>query len=135
MRFLIPISILLLLLLSETGCTRKVYIPVESSSVSRDTIHISSLRYDSIILRDSITVQQNADTILKSVVRYRERYRNIYDTITRIRHDSIYIEKPISVDIPSGSKYSGIRITLFLIIILFTTLSLILLMRNILKKK
>ncbi len=128
MRFLITLSILLLILLSEIGCSRKVYIPVESSSIIRDSLRFSTIRCDSIILRDSVIIQQKGDTILQTKIRYRERYRSLYDTITQIHYDSIYIEKPLPVTNPTSSGYTKIRNILLLIILIFTLVFFLLLL-------
>ena len=128
MRILIPISILLFILLSETGCTRKIYIPVERESVSVDTMQRTFIRYDSVVSRDSVILRQNGDTILKTVVRYRERYRSRHDTLIQIRHDSIYLEKPLPINntsASSGTIYAKLRSIALLTLYSFLTILLI----------
>lgn len=69
------------------GCTRRVYIPVES--VVRDSVYSNTLRIDSVMMHDSIFLDSRGDTIIKEVYRTRYRTRVLTDTIYKSRIDSV----------------------------------------------
>ena len=56
--------VILLALALSGGCTRKVYVPVENTTVRTDTVYQSQLRVDSVFCRDSVAVIQKGDTVL-----------------------------------------------------------------------
>lgn len=72
-----------------TSCNRRIYIPVESIREVHDTVRIDTasrradivIRRDSIIVRDSVAVVINGDTVVREVWRWRERIREVHDTV------------------------------------------------------
>lgn len=86
-----PISIaaITILLIVASGCTRKVYVPVETIRRSHDTLHIVRSHCDTIMLRDSIHIHTRGDTVFKDVTRDRIRISLQHDTVTRIVSDTV----------------------------------------------
>ena len=80
---------LLTTLLLLPSCSRRIYVPVESVREVHDTVRIDTasrradiiIRRDSVIVRDSIAVAINGDTVIREVWRWRERVREVHDTV------------------------------------------------------
>lgn len=81
------------LLLGSAGCTRTVYIPAERVTERHDTLRLTSLRIDSVVCRDSVSVFIAGDTVRETRWRERERWRTVTDTVrqTRIERDTVPI--------------------------------------------
>lgn len=80
------------------GCTRQVYVPVESVSVRTDTVYSAKVRVDSVIFRDSVAVIQKGDTVFMTKYRDRYRVREHTDTVYQSATDSVRIEVPVPVE-------------------------------------
>lgn len=80
------------------GCSRQIYVPVESVSVRTDTVYSAKVRVDSVIFRDSVAVIQRGDTVF--LTKYRDRYRvkEHTDTVYQSLFDSAKVEIPVSVE-------------------------------------
>lgn len=92
------IALLICLLVLATGCSRKVYVPVESVVSRTDTIYSAKVRVDSVIMRDSVVVFQKGDTV--TITKYRDRYRvkELTDTVYQSAIDSVKISVPYPVE-------------------------------------
>lgn len=92
------IVLFICLLVLATGCTRKVYVPVESTVSRTDTIYSAKVRVDSVIMRDSVAVFQKGDTVL--ITKYRDRYRvkELTDTVYQSAIDSAKVSVPYPVE-------------------------------------
>lgn len=92
------IALLICLLVLATGCSRKVYVPVESVVSRTDTIYSAKVRVDSVTMRDSVAVFQKGDTVL--ITKYRDRYRvkELTDTVYQSAIDSVKISVPYPVE-------------------------------------
>lgn len=92
------IALFICLLVLATGCSRKVYVPVESTFSRTDTIYSAKVRVDSVIMRDSVAVFQKGDTVL--ITKYRDRYRvkELTDTVYQSAIDSVKISVPYPVE-------------------------------------
>ncbi len=90
----------LTVLLLMGGCTKKVYVPVETVTSRTDTVYSAKLRVDSVIFRDSIAVMQKGDTVL--ITKYRDRYkvRQRTDTVYQAVVDSVKVKVPYPVERP-----------------------------------
>lgn len=82
-----------LLLLLAPGCTKKVYVPVETVRSSAETTGMATVRSDTVIRLDSVYLDARGDTIIKEVWRYRDKIR--------VRHDTLVVERVDSVRVPS----------------------------------
>lgn len=80
------------------GCTRQIYVPVESVSVRTDTVYSAKVRVDSVIFRDSVTVIQRDDTVFLTKYRDRYRVREHTDTVYQSATDSVKVEVPMPVE-------------------------------------
>lgn len=92
------IALFICLLVLATGCSRKVYVPVESAVSRTDTIYSAKVRVDSVIMRDSVAVFQKGDTV--TITKYRDRYRvkELTDTVYQSAIDSVKISVPYPVE-------------------------------------
>lgn len=92
------IALFICLLVLATGCTREVYVPVESTVSRTDTIYSAKVRVDSVIMRDSVAVFQKGDTVL--ITKYRDRYRvkELTDTVYQSAIDSVKVSVPYPVE-------------------------------------
>jgi hypothetical protein len=97
-RIVMAVLLLLFLLICCTGCTHRVYVPVET--VKYDSIYLSKIQKDSIYLKEYVNVYQKADTVYKEtiVTKYKEKlttdtlYINKVDTIRTV----VEVEKPLT---------------------------------------
>lgn len=92
------IALFICLLVLATGCSRKVYVPVESVVSRTDTIYSAKVRVDSVIMRDSVAVFQKGDTV--TITKYRDRYRvkELTDTVYQSAIDSVKVSVPYPVE-------------------------------------
>ena len=76
------------------SCTRKVYVPTETVRTEYKDRVVENLRVDTAIMRDSVAVYVNGDTV--RITKFRDRWR------TRIieRHDTCTVTKTDSVQVP-----------------------------------
>lgn len=76
------------------SCTRKVYVPTETVRTEYKDRVVEAVRVDTTIMRDSVAVYVNRDTV--RITKYRDRWR------TRIieRHDTCTVTKTDSVQVP-----------------------------------
>ena len=81
-------TILLVFIIILSGCTKQVYIPVESVRTEYRDLHTR----DSIYLRDSVFMLQKGDTVLI------EKYRYLYKD--KLIRDSVYINDTICIPYP-----------------------------------
>ena len=84
--------LMLALVLITVGCTRMVYIPVESVK----TEYINKMSIDSIYLYDSVYLKEKGDTIFMEKYKYSYRDRLRVDTV--IQKDSIRVSYPVIVE-------------------------------------
>lgn len=98
MKNILTIFLLALLLCS---CTKRVYMPVEKEKVvyRTDTLRQLQIRYDSIYVRDSISLTQRGDTVY--LTKYHDQAKYIYktDTLYQSSVDSIYVKEPVPYEV------------------------------------
>ena len=109
---------LLTILALLPSCSRRIYVPVDSVREVHDTVRIDTasrradiiIRRDSVIVRDSVAVVINGDTVVREVWRWRERVREVHDTVrvataasrdtshsdTAKTAQAVEVEKPLS---------------------------------------
>ena len=92
------IFFLLVLILALSGCTRTVYMPAESTATRTDTVRVLTQRVDSVVMRDSVAVYINGDTV--RITQYRDRYRDRLrvDTLYRSVTDTLRVSVPYPVE-------------------------------------
>ena len=99
---LILFAFVLLLL----GCkAQTMYVPVERKT----TEYRDQYRLDSVYYRDTVRITQRGDTVLKDVVRWRERF--VRDTVHYTKTDSVpvIVEKRVEVKVNELTKWQNIR--------------------------
>ncbi len=80
------------------GCSRAVYVPVESVSYRTDTLRVINSRVDSVVMRDSVAVYVKGDTVRITQYRDRLRWRDRVDTVYKARVDTARVEVPVAVE-------------------------------------
>lgn len=81
------------------GCSRKLYVPVESVRVSADTVRLTEVRVDSVWQHDSVAVFVKGDTVRITKYRDRFRYRDRTDTVYTARHDTVMQTHQVPVEV------------------------------------
>ena len=103
--FVIFIAVLLILFITSlfTGCTTTKYVTVPE--VHTDTVRITKVQKDSVLLRDSIYVNQytSGDTVFMTTEKWHTQYRDRWRTDTAYisRRDSIPVPYPIEKQVPA----------------------------------
>ncbi len=84
-------------LLSIAGCTRTVYVPLESRTASTSDREHIAVRVDTVVDRDTVTLTLTAagDTARKEVTRWRTRIKEKTCTLTVWQTDTIFREIPV----------------------------------------
>lgn len=89
--------IMLCLFLFSTGCTRTIYVPVQSHTASSsDREHITA-RVDTVLDRDTVTLTLTVkgDTVRQDVTRWRTRIKTETCTLSVWQTDTIFREIPV----------------------------------------
>ena len=120
-------SFLILALLSAlvlTGCATHRPLQV-AEHVTRDTVYINKLLYDSIYIDKRQKVYRQSDTIYLDRTKYEYRYRLLRDTIYKTQIDSIPVIREVEVvrevrHVPAIYRFSlAIVVILVLSLIIF----------------
>ncbi len=91
-KILIPVLLLLL-----AGCSPKtVYVPTET--LRTDTVYSATVRVDSVIFHDSVSLMQRGDTVYLTKFRDRTRVRQRVDTVYQSMIDSVKVSVPYPVE-------------------------------------
>lgn len=106
-----------------TGCatTRQVQV-VEQ--VSRDTLYLSNVQYDSIYVFQDHLTDRSRDTIYVKDIQYEYKYKLIRDTVYRTQIDTIPVIREVEVVkteryVPGIYKWSlGILIVIVIVIVI-----------------
>lgn len=108
---------LLLTLLVSASCTKKIYVPVETRSVSTDTVERFVTLRERLATVDSVTTESRGDTVFRTIVR--ERWRNISqaDSSRRLRTDTVRLTRTVMVEKPVAKRRSGSLVVTGLIIV------------------
>ncbi len=78
-----------------TGCSRRIYVPVENTVTRTDTVKITERAAEASVVHDSIILDMRGDTVYKEVWRVRDRQRTLAGDRSRITHDTVVIQKPV----------------------------------------
>ena len=120
-------SFLILALLSAlvlAGCATRRPLQV-AEHVTRDTVYINKLQYDSIYIDNRQKVYRQSDTIYLYRTKYEYRYRLLRDTIYKTQIDSIPVIREVEVvrevrHVPAIYRFSlAIVVILVLSLIIF----------------
>lgn len=79
------------------SCTRKVYVPQETVRTEYKDRVVEAVRVDTAVMRDSVAVYVNGDTV--KIEKYRDRWRTRiierHDTIVSVKRDSVAVPYPV----------------------------------------
>ena len=109
------------LMATSCGTVRQVQI-VEK--VSRDTLYLSNVQYDSIYVFQDHLTDRSRDTVYVKEVQYEYKYKLLRDTVYKVQIDTIPVIREVEVVkteryVPSIYKWSlGICIALIILIVL-----------------
>ena len=107
-------------LLLFCGCSRTVYMPVET--VRTDSVRVTLVRRDSVRVTDSVYIAQRADTV------FREHWNTVYREVSR--GDTVYIGRTDTVSVPypveAGlTAWQKVRVSLNVLLIVVACLGII----------
>lgn len=93
----IYLLVMVLTLLSLTGCKTVKFVPVPEYHTFYKTRVDTVQRWDSVYFRDSVFIAAKGDTVYLTKTHWRERFRNIYHakTDTIMQRDSIPVPYPV----------------------------------------
>ena len=86
--------------MAGSGCTRKVYVPVERVEVRSDSLRSVRVASDSVVVRDSVYIVVRGDSVLERRVSERTRVAVLHDTVVRRQVDTVRVEVPVPVGEP-----------------------------------
>ncbi|WP_289744712.1 hypothetical protein, partial [uncultured Duncaniella sp.] len=89
MIFLFSITIVLLC----SGCTRKVYVPLETVRTEKDVV--TRWFTDTVIQNDTRFIFVKGDTVIDWRDRWRERIKEVHDTLYIERTDTVRVPVPV----------------------------------------
>lgn len=102
---------LLLLCAVFSGCkTRMVYVPTERTKVEyrdRNTL-------DSVFYRDTVNIFSRGDTVYNTMIKWRERYKFVRDTVNITDSIPVIVEKEVPVNYLT--KWQKIRLQILNVI-------------------
>lgn len=78
-----------------TGCSRRIYVPVENTVTRTDTVKITEQTAEASVVHDSIILDMRGDTVYKEVWHVRDRQHTVSGDRRRITHDTVVIHKPV----------------------------------------
>lgn len=84
--------------LASCRSVKTVYVPTESMTLRTDTVKINTLRVDSVLMRDSVSLVLRGDTVFLTRWRDRFRYRTLSDTVYVAKTDSVRVRVPYPVE-------------------------------------
>lgn len=90
--------ILLLLMAAMGGCTRRVYVPLESNATHTDTMVQTRWLTDIQADKDSVFVLIKGDSVYVDRIKWRTRYVNRGDTVYIAKTDTVTKEIPVEVE-------------------------------------
>ncbi len=88
------------------ACTKRIYIPVETFKVVRDSALRVVASVDTLMLRDSVSERVVGDTVVKEAWHTRYVARQRRDTVVRVLHDTVSVETPVVITETSSSSKS-----------------------------
>lgn len=90
---------LLCLVLASCRTVRTVHVPVETVRTARDTARVISLRTDTVMRLDSVSLTQRGDTIMLERRSIDFRVRTLRDTVRLATRDTVRIREPYPVEV------------------------------------
>ena len=106
LQLILVVMIVLMMLGLFAGCKSTKYVTVPEYHteyiVRSDTI----ARADSVVIKDSVFVYHNGDTMVVNKVMYRDRVRDVYKvrTDTILRRDSVTVPYPVGKELTKAEQ-------------------------------
>ncbi len=97
--YLIGLILVMVLGCLTFSCTRKVYVPVESVRTEYRDRDRNSVRIDSVIEADTRLIYINGDTVRDYRTRWRERIREVHDTVKEEQQVTVTKTKTVTVEV------------------------------------
>lgn len=87
------------------GCKTK-YVSVPEIHTEYITRVDTTVRRDSVYLKDSVYVERKGDTLYVNKTLYRDRYHNIYKvkTVTIVKRDSVNVAYPVEKEMSRSER-------------------------------
>ena len=123
--------VMVLTLLSLTGCKTVKFVPVPEYHTLYKTRVDTVQRLDSVYFRDSVFMAAKGDTVFLTKTQWRERFRNVYhikaDTVMQL--DSIRVSYPVEKQLTKWERWKidmggwamGVAAVLVILVILKVT--------------
>jgi hypothetical protein len=97
--YLIGLILVMVLGCLTFSCTRKVYVPVENVRTEYRDRDRNSVRIDSVIEADTRLIYINGDTVRDYRTRWRERIREVHDTVKEKQQVTVTKTKTVTVEV------------------------------------
>lgn len=97
--YLIGLILVMVLGCLTFSCTRKVYVPVENVRTEYRDRDRNSVRIDSVIEADTRLIYINGDTVRDYRTRWRERIREVHDTVKEEQQVTVTKTKTVTVEV------------------------------------
>lgn len=89
----LSVTALILMCLVATGCSRKVYVPLETMRTEKDVV--TRWLTDTVIQNDTRFIFVKGDTVIDWRDRWRERIKEVHDTLYIERTDTVRVPVPV----------------------------------------
>lgn len=89
----LSLTAFVLMCLVVTGCSRKVYVPLETVRTEKDVV--TRWFTDTVIQNDTRFIFVKGDTVIDWRDRWRERIKEVHDTLYIERTDTVRVPVPV----------------------------------------
>ncbi len=89
----LSLTAFVLMCLVTTGCSRKVYVPLETVRTEKDVV--TRWLTDTVIQNDTRFIFVKGDTVIDWRDRWRERIKEVHDTLYIERTDTVRVPVPV----------------------------------------
>lgn len=117
------VCLLIILLASAIccpSCRTIKYYPLETVRI--DTVYLQRATTDSVLVRDSVHISQQGDTLTEYRYKYIYRYRNRTDTLYLARTDSVAVPYPVEKELTAWQRvkveYGGWAMGIVFVVVL-----------------
>lgn len=97
--------VIMAVMIIGASCSRKVYVPVERTEFSRDTVFAVRNSVTREVDRDTLRISEVRDTIRSESIRWRWRERIVHDTLRETARDSVAVGMPVAM--PDSKRGDG----------------------------
>lgn len=101
----LTLYIILMVPLLLSGCKTIQYYPLET--VRHDTVYIQSVKLDSILVKDSVHITEQGDTVTEFRLKYIYKYKDRTDTLYLSRVDTVSVPYPVEKEL---TKWQSVKV-------------------------